>query len=671
MKRGIHEVYLSSEAENEFQPVNSSARVENELQIVNELPIDVLQHIFSFLPIEQLNVITQLSKLWQRLVYSRSQTLTKKYFPHLARVYPQKFNDSPVVLLSKACQRYKEKYENKDTPFSIVLEALGGCTDNIETNKNKDILWAFFLVNGHPFHEESKTYSRLTISTALSIAVENGCLLTLQRLKEIYDKGNYKLQNFERCNLLSIAAFNGRTSLVKRMCSWSDGDHTLSFQDIDKTMVFLTALLKKNFKLATYLASQFQLDFEKLTLHIKKYNIDLANTSYKVFFQSLQKNIKVSLLRRAFEQNVDWIQPYVFDEQLLEMQLVALESAIRNNDIELVEECLSKYQISEFIIFSFIFQDKLPENMINLFLSKLSSQYKNALFVSVLPNVSKMMINCPEISEQCKREAFAMALVKNLPEFVGLMKNNIQVWNKDLQLLSLVWSATLEEIQTFMYNNKFSEDVLQTARFVASVRNDQEITQHLVGALKNKEDELQNIEDIDNKIFVRSVKTGIFSREIASNLLTYLPPRKKIIAYLKDFAPEMLMSVAKYGSDDILKHFINDPMVTAEHKTKAFFTAIEQCYDFDNYLNIIKALLASNEIALNDVEAALQKAQRYYLDELAIVLKDHLDKHLKADVITITFTPAMNTVRNNRSQVQEEDAMMIVDEIVKDKPSAL
>ncbi|MBS0290540.1 MAG: F-box protein [Proteobacteria bacterium] len=133
MKRGIGQVY-SPEEENELQPATALARVENEavnsvaneLQMVKELPQEVLKHIFTYLSIEQLNTISQVSQLWKSLVHPISQDLIRRYFPHLENVQPDKFANSPIVLLLKTCQRYKEKYEGEDTPFSMILEALSG-----------------------------------------------------------------------------------------------------------------------------------------------------------------------------------------------------------------------------------------------------------------------------------------------------------------------------------------------------------------------------------------------------------------------------------------------------------------------------------------------------------------------------------------------------------------
>ncbi|MBS0290542.1 MAG: F-box protein [Proteobacteria bacterium] len=679
MKRGIDQVYSSSEAENELQPatsslrlenkaVNSSSSVANELQMVKELPTEVLQHIFTYLPPEQLSIISQVSQLWKRLVHPVSQILMERYFPHLARVQLDKFNNSPVLLLSKTCQRFKEKYEGEGTPFSIILEALSGTRENIETNINKKLLWALFLVNGHTLPENMKKKTiRSILPIALSIAVDNGCLQTLQRLKEIHDKGGYQVRYVERKKLLKDAAFSEK--IVKAMCSWSGNDNSLSFTDIDKTEVFFIALNQNNFRLAKYLFSHFPIALNTLDCLITENKIDpVNNPNYRNFFKSLRNNNKTILLDDAITHNISWIKPYVFDEQEEKMLILLVVSAIKQNNIELVNEYLSKYQLSEYVIFSFLQIDGLSEEISELLLSKLSWPYKTALFCSGSFLAIEKFFDCPEISELCKSEAFAIALIQNSQEVISLIRKS--QFRDKLQLIALAFDGTLEEIQDFMNNNEISQDVLQSAWFVASSRNDQEITQYLVDSLENKVDELQNIRNIEIKTFLRAIKFGFFPNEVVSNLFLHSLFQQAVLTHFPDFAPQMLMSAVKKGNYDSLKHFINHPKIKAEHKTEALFQVVEYCDSNNDYYNIAKDLLATNQIAVADIKAALEKAQEYCLDELVIILQNHLSNsnlQTSAEANAPTFTPALNEARSNSSQTQAEDVMTL-DEMPKDKP---
>ncbi|MBS0290541.1 MAG: hypothetical protein JSS07_10980 [Proteobacteria bacterium] len=516
------------------------------------------------------------------------------------------------------------------------------------------------------------------MSKALSIAVQSGCLKTLERLKIEYDKGNYILNMIEQDNLLRDAAFSEK--MVKAMCSWQGSENLLTFGNTDKTQVFFAALNIENFKLAKYLISKYPISLRDLDSLINDNKVDpVNNRNYEHFFKSLRNNNKTILFENAVAYDIEWIKPYVFDEKVEKMVSALVLSAVEKNNIELIKEYFDKYQISEFMILGVIQSDELSKEIRELLLSKLSLQYKTALLIlnsipTLIP-VLKTIIEL-EISEQYKIEAFAIALIQGSEEFIDLVKNS-QFWKeRKLQLLELVLAAPLEEIQDFMNNNEICQDVLQSGWLVASSRGNQEITQYLFDSLENKIDELQNIEGIDSKILVRAAKSGFLPRELSSKIvageLSESPVQLQgFLTHLPDFAPEMLISIARQGFHNFSKHLLDHPMITSEHKTKALFELVEHCTDNGgNYLNIAKDLLATNQIAVADIKAALEKAQEYCLDELVIILQNHLSNsnlQTSAEANAPTFTPALNEARSNSSQTQAEDVMTL-DEMPKDKP---
>ncbi|MBS0289697.1 MAG: F-box protein [Proteobacteria bacterium] len=659
MKRGIE----STDDNSSFAV--KKQRTEDHLPLntlsLNHLPVDILRHIFKFFsPYKQINIISQVSKLWRNLNWSFSQELMQKYFPYLERLHPTIFNDSPIMLLSKISHYHKQRYSKGKTtiPFNIVLEALSGNSKIItvdENVKNQEKLWALYLVNGHPLPElqDNYFYNRIYLKAFL-IAAENGCLQTVLCLKEKYDNDeNANFEEEDQEKLLTKIAAYGKTNIVKAMCSWPkiEDEKLLSFDDCDKAEAFTAALIGNHLKVAMYLINHFYFDLEKVGNILEYDNINLTdNEQLKSFFQGLRKKTKLLLLGNACHNDVKWIQPYLFDEKLPETHLISVANA--KDPISELKKCLEKYQTPEIYIFNLIQDQRLTEEILDVYLSKLSWPYKTVLLLTGHASIGKKLIDNPEISWQCKREAFAYALIQgNAEEFIDLMKNNNQLWNEELQLLELVALGTLKEIQTFMLRHKLSQDALECANFVANCRNDREIINHLLDSLENKVDEL-NLTSNFEKIIIRLIKKGLMPRNVATNFLSTSIINLEMIPYLPDFYPEILTVAAKSADHNLLNAIIHHPSISAQHKSKALFDAIE--YNFANsHLNIVEDLLATKQISLNDVKNARDIAKSNCLDRLVTTLENHLkNESLQISAASLTFTPAMQAI--NASQTEKE-----------------